>query len=171
MLTKKLISYRTKAFVKKNNAIRSSTGYRKTKKTGILLTIEDREKHETIKGFIKKLKKDGKQVEVMAYLPRNRDNYEFMYDFFTGDDISVWGTITSDKVNEFMQKPFDYLFYMDGRSHVFLRSILAMSKAKCRIAPYDKDNMPYCEMMLRIPDKKNNVQLAETMYHYTRVLS
>lgn len=171
MLTKTFINYRNKSLLKKNRIARSSMNYDQVNKVGILFTIDSKEKHNTIKGFIKELEADGKQVEVVAYLPKNQENHEFLYDFYTSKDISFWGSITSERVISFASKPFDYLFYLDNQSNLLNRNILAMSKAKCRITPFDEQNEEFSEMMVQVPKNNGMKQLVDEMYRYTKLLS
>lgn len=171
MLTKKLINLRTKSLLKKNPTHRSSMIYDKADQIGVIFTIDSKEKHDTIKSFIKQLEADGKKVDVIAYLPKNKENYEFLFDFYTAKDISFWGSFTSDKVTSFASKSFDYLFYIDTQSNILNRNILAMSKAKCRVAPFDELNEDYSEMMVQVPKKASITELVNEMYRYTKLLS
>jgi len=169
MLSKKILSYKTKSIAKKSTVIRSSMAYDTAETIGIVFSIDDIHKHEAIKSFIQNLEGDGKKVEVIAFLPKKKENHEFLFDFFTTKDISFWGNFTSDKVVDFASKPFDYLFYIDLESSPLIRNILAMSKAKCRVGKFSEENEPFCEMMIQT---SNNIPgLVDEMYKYTKILS
>lgn len=170
MLNKKLLSYKTKTLAKQNKVHHMSTSYDQVESIGIIFSITDHDKHEVVKKFIKKLERDGKKVEVLAFLPEGGENFDFVFDFFTVKDVTFWGNFTSPQVLDFASKPFDYLFYLDdSASNPLIRNILAMSKAKCRIAKYAEENNPFCEMMIQTT---NGVQqLADDMYKYTKILS
>jgi hypothetical protein len=107
------LNIRTNNQLKKNKSLRSSIPYKQALTVGVLFTVEDKKKHDDIKEFIHKLEQDGKKVQVLEYLPVKKDNYEFMFDFFTIKDISFWGKIESEKTLKFSDTPFDYLFCMD----------------------------------------------------------
>ena len=171
MLTKRLLAYRANSDSKKNKAPRSSVNYETVVHIGVLFTIENKDKHECIKTLIKRFEEDGKSVEVLAYLPKNSENHEFLFDFFTAKDISLWGKFTSDTISNFSKNSFDYLFYIDQQSNLILRSILAMSKAKCRIAKSDVLNAPYSEMMVQVSEDSSIKKLIDEMYRYTKMLS
>ncbi len=171
MLTKKILSYKTKGLVKKNQVIRSSMAYNQVNTVGILFTVDTREKHEIIKHLVKQLETDGKKVEVLSYLPKKKENHEFLFDFFTANDLSFWGNYTSEAVLKFVEKPFDYLFYIDEQSNLLIRNLLAMSKAKCRVAKYDNCNEQFSEMMVQVPGKNQMKHLVDEMYRYTKILS
>ncbi|MDX1630151.1 MAG: hypothetical protein R3345_15685 [Fulvivirga sp.] len=169
MISKKLLAYKTKTLAKKSKVERGNMAYATAQKIGILFSIDNLSKHESIKSLIKKLEADNKKVEVLAFLPKKKENHEFLFNFFTEKDINFWGSITSGDVLKFAAKPFDYLFYVDQQSQPILRNILAMSKAKCRIGSFNKENEPYCEMM--IETKEGIDSLVEEMYRYTKILS
>ena len=73
---------RTAAALKKNKVRRASIGYKRAQSIGIIFSVEDKQKHEDIKEFIRALEQDGKKVQVLEFLPKKKDNYEFLFDFF-----------------------------------------------------------------------------------------
>ncbi|ELR71489.1 hypothetical protein C900_02552 [Fulvivirga imtechensis AK7] len=170
MLNKKILSYKTRSLVTNNTVVRRSISYSEARSIGIIFSIEDLKKHETIKKFIKQLEKDGKKTQVLAFLPKGHQNFEFLFDFFTVKDISFWGNFTASQVMEFAQKPFDFLFYMDTVSNPLIKNILAMSKARCRIGKFDDENSAVCELMIQTTNGSTQ-ELASEMYRYTKLLS
>ncbi|UII24205.1 DUF6913 domain-containing protein [Fulvivirga ligni] len=170
MLNKKMLSYKTRSFIKKNNAKRISTDYKDAESIGILFSIDGKQKHQIVKEFKKILEKDGKQVKVLAYLPKDQENFEFLFDFFTNNDVNFWGSFTSDQVQSFVDKTFDYLFYLDIETNDLTQNILAMSKAKCRVGKYNEKGDSFFELMINTHD--SNVKgLADEMYKYTKILN
>lgn len=170
MLTEKFLQYRTKSWVKKNHTVRANGAYDKAESVGIIFTIYDLKKHETVKKFINRLKNDDKKVEVLAYLPKETQNFEFLFDFFTEKDLNFWGSFTSEAVTKFVKKPYDYLFNIDDVSINIVNNVMAMSNAKCRIGKLMDGNENYCEMMVQSP-KGTTDSLIDEMYKYTKLLS
>ncbi len=170
MLNKKLLSLKTRSYLKKNAVKRANLAYETAKTVGIIFTIEDLKKHNLIKGFINNLENDGKNVSVLAYLPKGMQNFEFKFDFFTLNELTFWGKFESEVIQNFVEQSFDYLFYIDNTSNPLIRNILAMSKAKCRIGSYDEENARFCEMMVQGKEKSTQSLLTE-MYKYTQLLS
>jgi len=171
MLSKRILTFRAKGHLKKNTIPRGSMSYNEVHDVGVVFSIDSKEKHEIIKSFVKHLEEDGKKVDVLAYLPHKKENHEFLYDFFTEKDISFWGKFNSEYVSRFANKSFDYLFYIDEESNLLLQTVLAMSKAKCRIAKFDASNEQFCEMMVQVPGKGQLKKLVDEMYRYTKILS
>ncbi len=170
MLNKKFLALKTRSYLKKNEVRRANLAYNQAKSVGIIFSIQDLKKHESIKKFKKILEADGKLVKVLGYLPKGPQNFEFMFDFFTVNEVNFWGKFESDVVAKFASEPFDYLFYLDKDSNALIHNILAMSKAKCRIGSYQEQNAHYCEMMVQAPN--GSLQgLVDEMYKYTKLFT
>lgn len=160
----KLLRYRTRSIAASNATLRKSLPYKQAILIGIIFTVEDRQKHDDVKEFVKKLEHDGKQVRVMSFLPKQKDNYEFLFDFFTEKDVSFWGNITSESATRFSESPFDFLFYLDGEPNPHLLNILARSKAKCRVGKFSEQTLPYLELMIEA--KEGTRSLIDGLYRY-----
>ena len=159
---------RTAAALKKNLVNRTSIGFKRAQSFGIIFSVEDKQKHEDIKEFIRSLEQDGKKVQVLEFLPKKKDNYEFLFDFFSDEDLSFWGNITSTEAIKFTETPFDYLYYIDKESNPLVLHLLARSKAHCRVGKFAEPNCPYFELMI---EHKGTVKgLIDSMYKYSRQL-
>jgi hypothetical protein len=159
---------RTNNQLKSNKALRASIPYKHAVSVGIIYSIEDKQKHDHIKEFVHRLEKDGKKVQVIAYLPNKKENYEFLFDFFTLKDVSFWGSITSRNALKFSEATFDYLYYLDTEPNPLILHLLARSKAKCRVGKFWDARKPFFEMM--IDSAANTPSLIDGIYKYTTQL-
>lgn len=158
-----LLKFRTGQLLK-GKALREMLPYKLSKQIGIIFTVEDKAKHESVKDFIKKFEQDGKQVKVIEFLPSDKQNYEFKFDFFTEKDLSFWGNITSSDALKFVDIPFDFLFYLDTEPNPLMLHLLARSKAKCRVGRSWDDGHSYFEFMV---ETVANIQaMLDTMHRY-----
>ncbi|MEX1240824.1 MAG: hypothetical protein WEB30_13955 [Cyclobacteriaceae bacterium] len=164
----KFLRYKTKSYLRKNKTLRYNEAYKKAVSIGLIFTVEDRQKHDQIKNLIRKFEHDGKKVKTLAYLPRNQENYEFMFDFFTYREISFWGNITANSALEFADAPFDFLLYLDANPNDLILNVVAKSKAKCRIGKFWKEGEPFFEML--IENKGDSKVLLEELYKYVTAL-
>jgi hypothetical protein len=150
--------------LKKQKAARPSVGYKKAMTTGVIFTVEDKQKHFAIKDFIKKLEADGKHVQVLEFLPEKTENYEFKFDFFTEKDVTFWGNLNSENALQFADAPFDFLFYLDLEPNPMIENVLARSNAKCRVGRHFDGSEGYLDLMV---DSVSNTQaLLESAYKY-----
>jgi hypothetical protein len=164
----KFLRYRTNKALKKNKSLRASLPYKQAQYVGIIFSVEDRQKHDEIKGLIKLLEQDGKKVNVLEFLPKEKENYEFMFDFFSAKDLSFWGNIESNHAIKFAETNFDYLFYIDKESNPLILNLLARSKANCRVGKYAEGESSYFELM--IEHNGTTGSLIDNMYKYTKQL-
>jgi hypothetical protein len=121
-----------------------------------------------VKEFIKKLELDGKNIQVLEFLPAKTDNYEFKFDFFSDKDVSFWWNITSNNAIQFSEAQFDFLYYIDLTPNPLILHLLARSQAKCRVGRNFTDGQSYLE--LAIDAVSNNQALIDGMYKYTTQL-
>ncbi len=162
------LNYKTKYYLKNNKAIRTSLPYKQALSAGVIFTVEDKLKHDQVKDFVRHLEHDGKHVTVICFLPKNKENYEFMYDFFTDKELSFWGNIESTSAAKFVDVPFDFLYYLDTTPNPLLLNLIARSKAKCRVGKFFETAGAFFELMI---ESKNGVKsLIEEMYRYTKTL-
>jgi hypothetical protein len=164
----KLLKARTNWELKKNKASRSTVPYQQALNVGVVFTVEDKQKHESVKAFIKKLENDGKKVQVIEFLPEDRENYDFKFDFFSERDLSFWGKITAENALRFSEAPFDFLFYVDINPNPFILYLLARGKARCRVGRSWENARSYFEFM--IESINSNQSLIEGIYKYTTQL-
>lgn len=168
MFKMNFLKWRTGLALKKNKSLRSSLPYEQAKNIGIIFSVEDKQKHIDVKEFITRLESDGKQVKVLEFLPKKKENYEFLFDFFTIQDLSFWGYIKSHPAEKFLETPFDYLFYVDNQPNLLLLNVLARCKARCRVGKFSENESPFFELM--IESKGTTKGLIENMYKYTKQL-
>lgn len=162
------LRYNTKNQLKKNKTLRSSTAFKKATLVGILFTIEDRTKHDAIKEFVKKLELEGKTVKALAYLPEKKENFEFLFNYFTLKDISFWGVLYSHDALTFSSTAFDFLYCLDENLNPAVLNVMARSKAKCRIGKFHEGAESYFELMI---ENKNGIKgLLEGELRYSKEL-
>jgi hypothetical protein len=130
--------------------------------------VEDKQKHEAIKEFIRRLEHDGKKVKVMAYLPPDQENYDFLFDIFTKREISFWGNITATNALVFADTEFDFLICLDSTPNPLILNLIAKSKAKCRIGKFWKEGEAFFEMMIESNDEPR--ALIDQVYRYTSAI-
>lgn len=167
-MRQKILELRTLSALKKNKTVRATIPYTTARQIGILFTVEDRLKHQQVKDFISKLQHDGKEVHVLEFLPKKKDNPEFMFDFFTIQDLSFWGKINSGAADKFSKTNFDYLFNIDTQANLLIQNVLANCRALCRIGRYEEKSSLYYELMIETNGATQG--LIDNMYEYTKKL-
>jgi len=145
----KLLKFKTRSYLRNNKSMRVSLPYQQAVTIGLLFTVDDRQKHEEVKELIKKLEHEGKQVTTLAFLPKEKENHEFMFDFFTEKEVSFWGEVQSKNASRFCDTSFDFVFYLDTQPNPFLLNLLARCKSKCRVGKYWEKSEAFFELMIQ----------------------
>lgn len=170
MFVNKFITHKINRAVKKNRPERASPSYSKIEQIGVIYMTEGPEKHQIIKSFVRELENSGKKVEVLSYLPAGKHNHEFLYDIFTPDEISFWGSFKSASVNKFIGHKYDYIINLDLKPTILIEHILAKCQAKCRVGAYHNSNSRLFEMMINL-DKDDSIDnLSKQILHYIKQL-
>lgn len=160
----RFLQYRTGLLLNKKQSFRASLPYKQSLTIGVIFTVEDKQKHFAVKDFIKRMEGDGKNVQVLEYLPLKTENYEFKFDFFEDKDISFWGNITSQAAIQFAEAPFDFLFYLDLSPNPAILHLLAKSRAKCRVGKCWENGDQYLDFM--VESVSSYPLLIENIYRY-----
>ena len=168
MFVSKFLQFKTRRHLKKNEVKRHTTDFKKATKIGIIFSSEGIDKHHAVKALIKSLKEEGKEVSVLSFLGKGRQNHEFLFEIFSNNDISFWGTIQNESVLQFVDESFDYLLDLDTSNNQILENILAMSKAKCRVGIYKEGKGPFFELMINPKNPDSSQELINDIYHYTK---
>jgi hypothetical protein len=141
--------------------------YKEARKIGFIFTMHHMEEYEAIRNFENRLKKDGKEVLGLCYLPKNVENFHFHYDIFTIQDFSPFGQVKAQNVNDFIAHRFDYLICLDTNPNLYLEYILAASAAHFRIGNYIENKEALFDLMIRLNGTQSVEPLIQQIYHYT----
>ena len=170
---KKLFPFYTKRLISINRVARSNVGFEKAYSLGVLYSYETKEKHQAILKFSNKLRANGKKLRVLCYLEGNNKDYDYHFPSFSYHDIQLLGRIKDDKVKEFVNASFDYLYFVDLVYNPILDYLLAKSNAKCRIGKFDPTRTHLFEIMIKHNSEHANSsmdKLITQMLHYTQLL-
>jgi hypothetical protein len=133
---------------------RESIDYERAQNIGILFNATDLSDRQTVLDFEKKLKKEGKKVQLMGFLNDRDKNENFVFQHFNKTDTDWSLRPKSDQVEDFMKKPFDILINLSNEPHPTLDYIAAFSHAKFRVGPFTEKIFCY-ELMIEANQKKD----------------
>ena len=167
-IAKKFIEFQLPKLVRKSQIRRQTVDYQDAQRVGVLVTLQEYEKQHDIDEFVDRLVADQKEVEVLCYDKRRAHSKIFGYIQFTDRDISLFGSIRTEYVIDFVNRDFDYLFHLDIESDAVLDKILTLSHAKCRVGCDVLGHHDFYELMV----KANSLQdLSEMIFHYVKLVS
>jgi hypothetical protein len=167
----KALQIKTKGIRKKLKDSHGNSKYEKAVHFGLVFTMGDKNKHEDVKFLVKSLEKDGKKVNALAYLPKNTENHEFMFNFFTIKDLGFWGTLESDSISQFISQKYDYLILLDLDIHPLTENILTRTKSHFRVGRYVEGKEYLFDLMLHSEPNDGQKKYFEQILHYIKLLN
>ena len=167
MVNSTILKYRTKLANRRRLSSRGSKSFPSSSTIGILFTVEDIDKHNNIKKFIEKLEAENKKVSSICFLPKGKDNFEFLFNFFTKKEIGYFGQLKNEYLKDFLNQSFDYLFLLDQKSTPCMQYILANSQAKCRVGLAENQNQEFMELLIK-PKSKTMEDIVDDLLTYIK---
>ena len=105
---------------------RISLNYVNSKYFGILYEYVDENKQKEINSFVKKLKLDGKKVDLLPAIKKNNADNRY-FKTFRFNEINFLGEWKNKNVNSFIYQPYDFLIYLDLKINPEMENILIKS--------------------------------------------
>ena len=170
MFKNSILKYSIPRRNRKQSKLRNSIRFLEAKSIGVVFCSDSLEKHQYVKNLISEIEGLGKEVDVLTFLGKGKDNHEFLFNYFTKKDFSAWGKMENDHVKSFLSKDLDFLLCFDFDTNLYVKYILAYSKAKCRIGAFSDDSEQFLELMVK-PNSKNIEDLVSTIKQYTLSLN
>lgn len=173
MVRDTVLKYKIEQGRKLNRFLHKAYNYNELKKVGVIFSIKDLKKHEAVKKFIKTLEADGIEVKVLAYKPKETQNFEFYFNFFEDKDFTSFANIKSHHILSFLDQKLEYLFCLDDDLNLYMQYLLVNSKSNARIGAYQDQpkKARYFELMVKPNVEGDTKQLTEEIIHYVRKIS
>lgn len=173
MIKNTLLKYKIEQSQEQNRFLHKAYNYKELKRVGVIFSIQDLKKHEAVKRFIKTLEADGIEVKVLAYKPKDTQNFEFYFNFFEDKDFSSFAQIRSHHILTFLEQKMEYLFCLDEDLNLYMQYLLVNAKSVTRIGAYQEQpkKARYFELMVKPRTSGDARLLTEEIIHYVRKIS
>lgn len=140
-MKKFIYSWKTKRKIK-NPPERMNVGFADVNSIGFL--FNNKIEYQNTKPFINSLSNEGKKVTILI-LTNEKKSPDSKY--LSKSECKWFGKIDSYVANKFIVTQFDYLFFLNKKSHFICEYILASSKAKCRVGLRNESKKHFFELM------------------------
>lgn len=146
---------------------RKTVSYNEAKSIGVLFNAQSQQEIEVVNKFISTLQKGGKKVNTLTYFKKKEvEEHDFSFEYFTDENVDVFGKVQSEVVDDFVGRDFDYLFYIATSDEAPYDFVLANSKAKCRVGRKVEDKAELFELMLGVEEADNLRIVVGTIQKY-----
>jgi hypothetical protein len=132
------------------------------------LLIDGRQNHVVtyIEQFQSELTAAGRNVTVLAYLPKLAKGQTFSLPYFSKSQHNWMGVPNSSEAKSFMQTPFDLLINFSPDKILPLECICALSTAKYIIGNGTEHLNHYYDFLLKLNNSNAPESLIENVHHY-----
>jgi hypothetical protein len=171
MLFKKLfIERNTKRAIKKSTISRDNISFRKAQSIGIIYSWEGKRKAEIINEFAKEIEISGKKVQILCYSRVDLKIVPVEVDFFSEKDFDNFGNLKSEKLKNFKNLRFDFLYHLDTLPNVYIDNIMALSHARCRVSRADYTRKDLYDFMIQIRGNVGIEKLCHEILYYSKAV-
>ncbi len=163
MMKKAFMWLRTRIAYSKKKTSRHQS-FDKAGKIGILLNNPDFTQNDSINRFVRSLKDQGKEVNVLCFLDEGVNRlYDFPYLELRKKDLTLTGGFQSEKINNFVKSRFDYLYSINISPFLPFKNILSRNQSAVRIGKYFSGSDKYLDIMIDMQDKDDLQSLIKKM--------
>jgi len=144
------------------------------KRIGVLFTGEDDATLKAVSQFIDQLRKEGKSVRSMGYVPREKVAETLRtssgLEFFTQTDLNWYFRPQSRHAVSFIEEPFDLLIDLRMKRRMPIPYMVALSMAKFKVGCYHEDDDGLHDLMIRVEDGMDMEELIDHLRHYLEMV-
>ena len=160
MIKEPILKYKTKKALNKPNK-KQSTTFESAKSIGFL--FDNNDNYKKTKSFIEKLTNEGKSTIILI---RSKEKEAPTSKHYVHKDFNWSGSVSSERVSNFIKTKFDYLFMLNDEIHYLNQYILASSEAKCRVGLNKEEFQPFFELMFENSNKESIDKFYNTVKSY-----
>jgi len=141
---------------------------------GILTRMESEDDYKKIKVIASQLKKSGKEVQVIGYVPdKIIPSYLISSGigyFFNMNDLNSFLIPKTDFINGFIDSEPEVLLDLSFSSSFVIKYIVGLSRAKMKIGNTDEIKSSFYDLMLQIEDESDVNHFLEQVKYYLSVI-
>lgn len=164
----KLLNYLNRRANIKNKVPHINISFRDAREFGLVFTWEDEAKYNQVRELIKTLEIHSKKIHIICYQVNKKNRLPSGLPVFTDRDISLFGKVRSQILNEFLNKSFDFILHLDLRQNIMIQYILSRTRAKCRIGKTSMEFREFYEMMIQPSGENDYKDFCDQVMHYTK---
>lgn len=151
-----------------------SVTFDEAKTIGILYNATSEKNYEIVKQFVKEIRAQQKDVMALGYIDK-REIPDMRYaklglDFFTRKAVNWKMKPKHPSVNNFINSDFDILINLNTEKCIPLKYISAMTRAKFKVGRFDKKNILFCDLMIKVGETMGLKDFIEQITHYLKLL-
>jgi hypothetical protein len=145
---------------------RAITNLDDAKTIGIIYDSTNADHDITVTKFAEMLRNKGKTVEIMAYINDKKVDHKGDIAIFNPKVVNWYEVPLDERVNAFINKPFDLLLCPITNDCKPLEYIAYLSKAKYRVGAFNEQKTACYDLMIEMGNKTDLNYLLQQMVHF-----
>lgn len=145
------------------------------KNVGVIFNAKDEKQFGQIKAFVLEMKKQGKSVKALGYVPKAEMMSFFessiQYEFFSNEDFNWYFKPRGRKVVGFMSEKFDLLIDLRLKKSIPLLFIVSLSRATFKVGRYHKEYKEYYDLMMEVAENEPLEFFIKQIKHYLNLMN
>lgn len=165
-LKKKLHYFLLHRKISKQGRTHKSLNIFEAKSISILFDADDKSDVDKILNWADTLRREGKEVQLLAYMPHKLKDYNPPYPYFTKKAINWLYFPNNEQIDQFMGKRSDILCCLFTQENLTLEAIAALSNAQFRVGKFHEDKTYCFDFMINVKNKSSSRELLEQVNHF-----
>ncbi|MGF1636800.1 MAG: hypothetical protein ACFCUU_06980 [Cyclobacteriaceae bacterium] len=174
-MKKFFISTAIKRLIKRDKAERYNTPYNEARTFLVVFTAAGNEKIKLVRELEASLKKDNKDVTFLCIQLSEDGSPDVGLDdgmiILDQREINWLGELKNENVRRILQKDYDFLLHADPEHSLITDFILASTKSRCRVGPFEEGKHLIYDLMVKVESSSSSQFFLQQMIRYTKSLN
>lgn len=137
----------------------------------ILFTAVNQEVIQQVSTFVKRLTEQGKEVDVLAYVPLYQETPFVRFDALTKRDINFLQIPKRSNIGRYIDQRYDLMINLSLEECLPLEYIVALSPSTYKVGRYQEDKTHCYDLMLNTDDQTDISDFIKQSEHYLNLFS
>jgi hypothetical protein len=133
---------------------RHTVPYAQCERIALLFDATEASQIVQVQRFSDQLRKDGKQVQLLGFLPKSESESVHNFSFYSKKQINWFGKPGGEYVASFLKQPADLLICVWKEPHKSLEWIATAHPASWRIAPFEESLEHVAEFFIKLDEQR-----------------
>ncbi len=144
---------------------------RQATSVALVFAAVDQEVIQQVSTFEKRLKEQGKKVDVLAYIPFYQSTPFVRFDSFTKKHVNILQIPKKRGVGAYIDKQYDLMINLSLEECLPLEYLVALSPTKYKVGRY-QEHKSYCyDLMFNIDQKADTEDFIGQCEHYLNIFT
>lgn len=161
--------------IKTGQRVKKVNNFETAKTAGILFRFDELTDYEEVQAIVKKLQAMHLEVKALGFVSNKRVTQHFLpvlaFDFFYPSKLSLLGFKNSQKIKDFIDKPFDICIDLTDQHCFPLMYIMSKSNSHFKIGKYSQEFKDIYDFMIELNEDYNPTDTFQQVEYYLNLIN